>query len=529
MNQFEIGVGGRVKMAGGSIDIYYEAAEPTLSQGSEGALETHQNFMDLRDSPPPELSAAYFPSVGTELRQRLRGAGLYRYLRMDQGPGGNFTAFTVGDKGNQRSYDLAEPVPHALLEESVRDQIAHIPELGGLALNITTTYASHNLGKTFGLMERFATIAENKGVVLPSSAVGSRSGFFLINPVEAGKAELSADTEPAVEQALQKARSFAQVARKYIKSGMAFDDAVCIAKDQPQEPETESDDLVYFQPDCFVDTNGNVAVEKINFPDVGFFLAEIDKGENQPLLKVVEIVEKLQDQVGVSFGNNLKSSHVTLLAKDESLTSSTDLLEVNETRALTRILERTGFTVDVLGISDYALVRSDSSVLLLNPDTDSQAFARFTERVVREDIPTYPDPLLKAFEHEATTLDTFVLEGKYLDRFLTLVRPKKIDGDNATRLDEEINKVLRLGGISEDTDILYAFVPGQKTPVPLFRHSFHSFMQLYNAVERNKRDQKDVSSVILRAVPFDRETAVFGDNKGKRLAAFRPMYIRRKS
>lgn len=529
MNQFEIGVGGRVKMAGGSIDIYYDAAEPAITKGSEGALEAHQNFMELRNSPPPELRSAYFPSVGKELQQRLRGAGLYRYLRMDQGPGGNFTAFGVSGDTAQQAYDLAEPVPHALLEESVRGQITHIPELGGLALAVTETYAKRNLGKTFGLMQQFADLAVDSGVVMPTSAVGSRSGFFLINPVETSDAKLSANTEPAVEQALLQARSFAGVARKNIKAGMTFEEAVALARQQPQENDDEPDDLIYFQPDCFVDTEGNVSVEKINFPDVGFFLTEIDSGGNEPLLHVVEIVKRLQDQVRTSLADNIETPHVTLVIKDESIDSSTDLLEVNETKALRRILEEAGFTVQVLGISDYAKVRNDSSVLMLNPNIESRSFANFTERVVREAIPTYPDPLLKVFEHEATTLDTFTLEGRYLESFLKLVRPKKIDGSNAGRLSETLNKVLSLGGISENTDVLYAFVPGQKIPVPLFRHSLHSFMQLYNAVERSKREGRDISSIVLRAVPFNKKTAVFGDNKGKRLAAFRSMYIRKSS
>jgi len=527
MNQFEIGEGGRVKMAGGSMDIYYQAAGPLLAQGSDGALEAHNNFMELRDSPPPELSAAYFPSVGPELKQRLRGAGLYRYLRMDQGPGGNFTAFTVNDFGDQQTYSLAEPIPHALLEESVRGQIAHLPGLGALALSVTAAYAKRNLGKTYGLMKQFSQMAEDSGVVLPSAAVGSRSGFFLINPVETNQAKLSADSEPAVGQALTKVRAFAHAARKNILAGMTFQDAVALAKQNPQTPESDPDDLLYFQPDCFVDTNGNVAVEKINFPDVGFFLTEIENAGNKPLLQVVEIVKKLQSQVVAALDESLKSTHVTLVVKDESVAASTDLLEVNEARALKKMLESSGFAVEVLGISDCAKIRNDSSALVLNPDIESEAFASFTERIVHENIPAYPDPLLKVFEHEATTLSTTILEGRYLEKFLTLIRPKKIDGNNAGKLSAELSKVLSLGGISEDVDIMYAFVPGKKMPVPLFRHSFHSFMQLHNAIEKNKRESKDVSSVILRAVPFANETAVFGDDKGKRLAAFRPMYIRK--
>lgn len=528
MNQFEIGVGGRVKMAGGSMDIYYQAAEPTMANGDRGALETHNNFMELRDNPPPELRAAYFPSIGPELKQRLRGAGLYRYLRMDQGPGGNFTAFTVGC-GEQQAYDLARPAPHALLEESVKDQIAHLPKLGTLALGVKAAYAKGDLGKTFGLMKQFGQAAKDSDVILPSSAVGSRGGFFLINPVEANQAKLSANSGPAVEDALSKVRSFAYAARKNIKAGMSFKDAVALAEHQPENPEYEPEDLLYFQPDCFVGTDGNVAVEKINFPDVGFFLTEIEADSNEPLLQVVGIVEKLQEQASVSFNKSLKSSHVTIVVKDESIATSTDLLEVNEAKALSKMLEKSGFTVDVLGISDYTRIHSGTSILMLNPDSQSQAFTDFTERVVRENIPTYPDPLLKVFEHEATTLSTTVLEGKYLEKFLALVKPKEINEVNAGKLSEELDKILRLGGIPDDIDILYAFVPGQKIPIPLFRYSFHSFMQLYNAIERNKRESTDISSITLRAVPFKKETAVFGDTNGKRLAAFRPMYIRTES
>ncbi len=89
--------------------------------------------------------------------------------------------------------------------------------------------------------------------------------------------------------------------------------------------------------------------------------------------------------------------------------------------------------------------------------------------------------------------------------------------------------MLERGKIPEDADILYAFVPGQKTPVPLFRYSLHSFAQLSNAVERSRKAGIEVSSIYIRPVPFKRETAIFGDGNGKRIAAFRPMYIRSKS
>lgn len=526
MSEFEITEGGRVKMAAGSMEKYYTAAEAMIVDGNAGALEAHENFMQLREDAPADLRAAFFPSVGPELKQRLRGAGLYRFLRMDQGPGGNFTAFTVDETGNQQqSFEVGVPVPHALLEQSVKESITGYPELGRLALSVTAAYAENNLGKTFGLMNQFVEQAEIRGVKLPESAVGSRSGFFLINPVETG-ATLSTDTQPAVQEALMRARSYASVARQHIKDGLSFQQAVSLAARSPEQSDDVSDDLLYFQPDCFVGTDGNVAVERVNLPDVGFFLTEIDKAANQPLEQVAKIVEKLQSRVSTAIEHHLATSHATIIVKDESLESSTDMLEVNETKALSAMLERIGFKVSVLGVSQHDLIADDTSIILLNPDVESNAYAILTEKVVRTDIPTFPDPLLKAFEHEATTLPTFQVAGRHLEKLLKLVRPKKIDRDNASRIHEELFKMLELGKVPADTDILYAFVPGQKTPVPLFRYSLHSFAQLYNAVEKSRNAGIEVPSIYLRSVPFNRETAVFGDAKGKRLAAFRPMYVR---
>lgn len=526
MSEFEIAEGGRVKMAAGSVDLYYEAADPMITGGNE--FETHENFMCLREDAPAELRAAFFPSVGTELKQRLRGAGLYRFLRMDQGPGGNFTAFTVNESaGQQRAFEVSGPVPHALLEESVKEGIVDYPELGSLALSVTAAYAKNNLGETFGLMNQFVEQAERRGVKLPDAAVGSRSGFFLINPVETG-AMLSTDTRPAVQEALMRVRSYAFVARQHIKAGVSFRQAIDLAARDPQPPQDRVDDLLYFQPDCFVDTAENVAIERINMPDVGFFLTEIERANNQPLEQVAQIVERLKTQVSAAIENHIVTDHITILVKDESLESSTDMLEVNETKALTSMLEKIGFKVTILGASQYETIIGDTTVIILNPDVESESYAAFTEKVIKADIPTFPDPLLKVFEHEATTLPTFEVAGRHLDKLLNLIRPKKIDKDNAARIHEELFRMLELGKVPSDTDILYAFVPGQKTPVPLFRYSLHSFAQLSNAVEKSRKAGLDVSSIYLRAVPFNRDTAIFGDAKGRRLAAFRPMYVRSK-
>lgn len=83
-----------------------------------------------------------------------------------------------------------------------------------------------------------------------------------------------------------------------------------------------------------------------------------------------------------------------------------------------------------------------------------------------------------------------------------------------------------LGNIPVDTDIMYAFVPGYKTPLLLFRYSLRSFAQLSNAIDKIRRAGIEIKSVYLWPAPFKRGTAVFGDTKGKHLAAFRLVYVR---
>lgn len=48
-------------MAGGSVDTYYQCAEPTIVQGVSGASETARRFKELREKPSLPLLLAFFP------------------------------------------------------------------------------------------------------------------------------------------------------------------------------------------------------------------------------------------------------------------------------------------------------------------------------------------------------------------------------------------------------------------------------------------------------------------------------------
>jgi len=527
--EFDIGVGGRVKMAGGPVDVYYRLAEPMLSRGIAGAAETYDNYLGLRADPLAQLRAAFFPSVGRELTARLRGAGLYRHLRTDQGPGGNFAPFRYRPRaaGQQPRLHLAGETPHAILEESVRRQ-GLSDQLRDLARAVGAAYASGDLASTLGLLRSFGEAAGAHGVRLPDGGVGSRCGFFFVRPLEVPGCELQVDVSTEVRAALGAVAARAAAARHAIAVGMPYAAAVEQVRSgvAPSLDDGGSGlDAIYFQPDCYVDTAGRVAVDRINFPDVGLFLAELDAAGNAPLHAVQDIVRELSDQLARALADQLPGGAVTIVTKDDALARSQDTLELLEIRALTTLLTGAGYNVAVRGVSDLAGLDKQRTTLLLNPDVSAPAFARFTEFVVRNEVPAFPHPLLKTFEASATTLPSVTLTGKRLATLLALAKPKRIDVRHAARVHARLFQLLDKAGLDED--ILHVSVPGLATPTPVFRYSLHSLMQVYNSVARAQRQGVKVDAITIRPVPFERSSAVFGDEHGKRLAAFRLTCTRR--
>jgi hypothetical protein len=122
-SQYKILSGGRVKAAGGSVEPYYRCAEPVITLGSQGSFETYENFRHLIEKPPFPLLLAYFPYDRQVISRRLRGAGLYRHLRTDQGPGGNFLAHSTVEEDGLLSYEIIGDEGYALPEYSVTKQL----------------------------------------------------------------------------------------------------------------------------------------------------------------------------------------------------------------------------------------------------------------------------------------------------------------------------------------------------------------------------------------------------------------------
>lgn len=522
---------GRVKMAGGSFATYYDLADAlngVENPSANAIIQTNNNFKNIRKNPPFDLLLAFFPDDFANIQYRLRGAGAYRHLRMDQGPGGNFTRFDLGND-NQLHYNIVKEKGFAMPEELIESQLREGGATALLELKeaIQKAFEKNDYRKTAILVNKFKTLAEAQGLQMHNGDhVGSKSGFFFIRPAETERpAQFPLDKLPQlrtkIDEALNKTMSLAEYARGFIKQGTSFGKAVMKAEKTFAEQggtEYKERGMLYFQPDCFVDRDGQVEIEKINMPDVGMFMTMLSRPSNRPLEKVVEANFGLRDRLKKAAQSFLEKDEIVLVTRNEVLDYKSDTLELLEIKALKNMLESIGKQVSIIGLNAYEKLDASHEVLLLNVNNEDENFGRFTERMIKKDIVCYADPLAYYFKDKATTLKTMQIPGKNMEQFLQLIKPKEINQKNAENLYNRLQYIMKRFDMNED--ILYANISGYKMPVPVFKYSMHSFGQIYKAYEKINDKKAEIS---LSAVPLNRDNAVFYGKEQPRLAAYRFM------
>lgn len=522
---------GRVKMASGSFLTYYDLAQAltvTENPSVQALIETNNNFKNIRKQPPFELLLAFFPDDYNNIQYRLRGAGAYRHLRMDQGPGGNFTRFDLGADATLH-YNLTQEQGFAMPEELIAEQLeqSKFQELTVLKKAIQNSFEKNDYRKTAILVNKFKTLAAESGLNMhDGSCVGSKSGFFFIRPTETDyPTQFPVDKLPQlrqkIDEALNKTLSKAQYARNFIRQGMNFDAAVAKAEAAYREQgdtDYQNNGALYFQPDCFVDNKGSIEVEKINMPDVGMFMTMLNRPSNQPLQNVVNANLRLKDKLKQVAARFLQKDEIVLLTRDEVINARSDSLELLEIKSLKNMLESIDKKVVVKSLSDYEQINRQQEILLLNVCQDDKNYAKFAEHIIKNDIGCYADPLIYYFKDEATTLKTARVPSTHMQQFLQLIKPKEINQKNAENIYQRLQYIMKRFDMNED--ILYAHVSGYKMPIPVFKYSMHSFGQIHKAYEKLNNPQAQIS---LSAVPLNQSNAVFYKNGQPRLAAYRFM------
>lgn len=522
---------GRVKMAGGTFATYYDLAENLITNenpNTETIINANRNFKNLRKEPPFDLLLAFFPDDYDKIQYRLRGAGAYRHLRMDQGPGGNFTRFDLG-KDEDLHYHLNGDKGFAMPEVLIEEQLAGgaFPQLSALSAQIQKAFEKNDYRKTAALVNKFQYMAAEQGLSLHNGEhVGSKSGFFFIRPAETERNVQFPITKipqlrQKIDEALSKSLSLAEYSRELMDAGMPFEQAVVGAEQKYAEQGAKDyygKGLLYFQPDCFVDKTGNIEVEKINMPDVGLFMTMLNRPSNSNLQRVVDANLQLKDRLKATAAKFLQKDKVVLMTREEVVDFRSDSLELLEIKALQKMLQSIGKEVAVKTLRDYQSLNKEQEVLLLNVDSHDKNFGKFVEHIHQKDISCLADPLIYYFKDRATTLKTMQIPAKHMEQFMQLIKPKDITSKNAENIYQRLQYLMKRFDMNED--IIYAKVSGYQMPVPAFKYSLHSFGQIYKAYEKSAAQNKTVE---LSAVPLNRENAVFyGDDK-PRLSAFRFM------
>lgn len=522
---------GRVKLAGGTFSTYYDLASNLIAcehPAAEQIVNAERSFKNIRNAPPFDLLLAFFPDDYNNIQYRLRGAGAYRHLRMDQGPGGNFTRFDI-DAGVPLQYNINREQGFAMPEELISEQLnsGNYPELKKLEAEIQNAFEHNDYSRTSILVNKFKAAAQNAGLQLHNGGhVGSKNGFFFIRPAETEQpTRFPLEKIPAlrekIDEALNKSLSLAEYTRGYLKQNLPFHEAVARAELQyRQNGSTNYTDrgTLYFQPDCFVDNQGNIEVEKINLPDVGLFMTLLNRPGNSCLNRVIKANLDLKDRIKNTAASFLEKDSVTLITREEVLTQKADTLEILEIKALRNMLQELGKQVEIKTLSDYAGLDKNSEILLLNVDNRHPDFGRFTETVVKKDLNCYADPLLYYFKDRATTLKTIQIPEKNLEQFLQLIKPKDITVKNAENIYQRLQYLMKRFDMNED--ILYANISGCKMPIPVFKYSLHSFGQIHKAYQKAADKSAGIS---LSAIPTTPDNAVFLRNGQPRLSAFRFM------
>lgn len=474
-----IPVGGRVKSASVGLDHLFSAG-----------TEVDETISQMRRDPPDWLRKAFFPRVGKELTQAIRGVGFFRpTLKTDQGMAGNFLPFHI-DPSLERS-DLG--IRSIGYEEGCAIPEAWHPEAGENKDALQAAFHGLDLSATYAILNALGERAAEKG----------RLPFFLIRPALAER--------PIV---------FGRDVIERVQNATDSLVADCITRARKLElaasGSTRPIHLLYVQPDAFVLADGTVAIEKLNCPDVCFFLAGVADPHSRVLPEIRSIVSRMREYVTDAMLAAI-GPDITLVTRDEVIGDQQDILELLEIRELKSALERKGAIVSTIAVSHVSALRKGARLLLLNLDYSSASITVLLQRHALGEVTCFPNPYFQMACREVSGLRESSLspEDKYYDRFLAWTRAQP--GSEAGRNDvlRQIGSALERNGI--ESDVLHAVL--ETETVPVLRGSLHAWRQF----EARTRRPGNLGRIRFREIPALPVKLILTGATGPRLHGFRFM------
>ncbi len=466
-------VGGRIKSAAVGLDMF--------------SLDARENMQEkmrkLRKDPPRKLLEAFFPSDRARLRQMMEGVGFYRpTLKTDQGMGGNFLPFYIDLGVRETNFSVRKIVK----EEGLIIPESYLEHNPGILQELRETFQKLDFRDTYRILEPLLTQSRE--------AEKGRTPFFFIRP-----AQLSS---PIVfgHDVMEKVTREVEVLLGRVEK-LATEKA----------GQTLPDNFLYFLADVFVTTDGEVVVEKLYFPDVGFFMTELPL-DGSIAREVQEVVRGIQGQVFEKALGRVCSRVVYIVTRDEVLERREDVLEILEIKSISRKFCAAGIAVEVKGVSQVGEIPAGAICLLLNINAGDAVL--LLERYGRGELICYPSPYLQMASRELSGLTESIVPSQFMEKFLGLIGCNPKDDYAAEGVVSQIDASLsRHGGIT--SELLHVEVNGREI-VPVHRRIHHSWKRLANRVD-------DPSQAILkiREIPINARNSMVTSTTGPRLHSFR--------
>lgn len=532
-------VGGRVKTAGASFKSLYDTAAPLVinPDDPDSAFRVSKGFAKLKEKPPIEIRMAFFPQDEGSMRTAFNGSGIYRpTIKTDQGPGGNVGYFHISNNGSQLDGRIVKEEGVAIIEEFLRRRLegANLSDLQQGEINVLigrvqAHYASGNYRGTYEAIQGLREKGFKAGIETTRKAGVGRGEFFFFRPVEMqDKLTIGKDLADRIslktQEVVSRIERVSQLTKQYVRQGLSIQDAMGQAENSSGDIYLENGTrgLLYFQPDVLLRRDGTFDIEKINMPDLGMFLTQIDSSGNGSLNEIKTINEAIKKEILNTAADSV-GQDVVLITRDEVLESCEDTLEQLEITAFGDGLKIKGKNVSVGTLKSVLNLPTGSSIILFNVDTNNRDFENLLIRVAKGEIQCFPDPFVKLFEKDATTFLRKKIEGQVLDKFLKVIAPSALDKPEGVHSKYiSISNALKLGGIEED--IVYFSINGNN--IPTFRYDVKSFSEVYKAVENARRRGEEVSEITVIPIPFKPEDAVIEGHDGPRLALFRFAFVK---
>ena len=501
------------------------------------AAKVMDTLRHLRQDPPSPIRQAFFPLGRQEVKILARSspALLRPMLKTDQGPGGNFLGFTIGNLDQPVPFQITRETGVAILEEFFARQLgkANVPEeVVRMASEVQGLFQKGEENESFMTLGRLSQACEQNGIVFQREAGVGRLPFFFIRPADAGEVvfpiHLIPEVGRKVNNQVETIEKLAEATRKCVREGMRVVEAISRVEEQVGKILSSSSSptprLIYFQPDVIIRKDGSFEIERINFPDVGLFLSQITaEGEVFERIRGIttnvaqRVVQEIVEEVKI-FGND----KAVVVTRDEVLRNSEDVLEILEIRAITSLLSRSGINTEVRAISEIEELPRGTFVLLLNVASSGKEFSRLLERSAREELRCYPDPFLLPFKDFASSLRTVMLSKSEVETIKAIVDPQRNTPEDCLRQILALDSFLTRLRFQEETIFyFYDYESGKgDAHAAAFRYDPMGFILALKSFSGARM-------IGVRGLRFAPEDAVISGLDGPRLAAFRFMGVRK--